>query len=146
MLHHSKAQAKATAYARAQMVVMTLVRIITRNIRLIGRNYYQLTGRNKGKQSHATKQAMEVVEKSNTAMTTDRSLPTVSQKLGLFRSTMTQGVQQPQPYQRRFQYGNYSNAAFQYPTKQSADLSMIVPKIGVEGECLGDQVAGENGS
>ncbi|GJR69779.1 ADP,ATP carrier protein 1, mitochondrial [Tanacetum coccineum] len=62
-------------------------------------------------------------------MTTGRSLPTVSQKLGIFGSTMTQGVQQTQPYQRRFQYGNYSNAAFQYPTKQSADLSMIVLKV-----------------
>nr|GEY29502.1 ADP,ATP carrier protein 1, mitochondrial [Tanacetum cinerariifolium] len=62
-------------------------------------------------------------------MTTERSLPSVSQKLGLFGSTMTQGVQQPQPYQRRFHYGNYSNAAFQYPTQQSADLSMIVPKV-----------------
>ncbi|GJR69781.1 hypothetical protein Tco_0015846 [Tanacetum coccineum] len=42
---------------------------------------------------------------------------------------MTQGVQQLQPYQRRFQYGNYSNAVFQYPTKQSASLSMIVLKV-----------------
>ncbi|GKD15309.1 hypothetical protein Tco_1199716 [Tanacetum coccineum] len=56
---YSKPQAKATAHVQAQMVVMTLVRVIRRNRRLI-RNYYQLTGQNKGKQYHATKQAMEV--------------------------------------------------------------------------------------
>ncbi|KAI3739980.1 hypothetical protein L2E82_30394 [Cichorium intybus] len=59
--------------------------------------------------------------------------PSVSQKLGLLGSTMTHraretGVQQPL-YQRQFQYGNYSNAAFQYPTQPSAELSMIVPKV-----------------
>ncbi|GKB83395.1 hypothetical protein Tco_0950290 [Tanacetum coccineum] len=58
---HSKPQAKATAHVQAQMVVMTLVRVIRRNKRLIGRNYYQLTGQKKGKHYHATKQAMEVV-------------------------------------------------------------------------------------
>ncbi|PWA97097.1 Adenine nucleotide translocator 1 [Artemisia annua] len=31
--------------------------------------------------------------------------------------------------QRHFHYGNYSNAMFQYPTQQSADLSMIIPKV-----------------
>ncbi|KVI00676.1 Adenine nucleotide translocator 1 [Cynara cardunculus var. scolymus] len=63
--------------------------------------------------------------------------PSVSQKLAgsLLGSSMTQlraresGFQQPQAYQRHFQYGNYSNAAFQYPTQPSADLSMIVPKV-----------------
>lgn len=68
-------------------------------------------------------------------MTIDHSHhPSVSQKLGLLGSSMTQlraretGVQQPL-YQRQFQYGNYSNAAFQHPTQSSAELSMIVPKV-----------------
>ncbi|PWA62486.1 Adenine nucleotide translocator 1 [Artemisia annua] len=72
-------------------------------------------------------------------MTIDHSLPSVSRKLGLYGSTMTQGVQQPQPYQRRFQYGNYSNATFQYQTQQSVDLSMTfnhqLRKVSTEESC-----------
>nr|GEV15582.1 ADP,ATP carrier protein, mitochondrial [Tanacetum cinerariifolium] len=62
-------------------------------------------------------------------MTADRSLPSVSQKLHLLGSTMTQGVQQPQPYQKSFTYVSYSTAAFRYLTQQSTHLSMIVPKV-----------------
>ncbi|GKC07727.1 hypothetical protein Tco_0999337 [Tanacetum coccineum] len=63
------------------------------------------------------------------AMTADRPLPSVSQKLHLLGSTMTQGVQQPQPYQKCFEYGSYSDDAFRYLTQQSTHLSMIVPKV-----------------
>lgn len=59
--------------------------------------------------------------------------PTVTQKVAgkLLRSSQTQdfGFQRPSLYKRQFKYGNYSNAALQYPMMQQCrtthDVSMI---------------------